>query len=72
MGCQKSSTTFLVHSQGVKAHLLLRLSIKNLSIGGAWIALLNLFWIFGHINVSPFGGPLSADCPDVEKVGKIL
>ena len=35
MGRRKSSTTFLAHSQGVKGHLLLRLSIKNLSIGGA-------------------------------------
>ena len=35
MGRRKSSTTFLVHSQGVKGHLLLRLSINNLSIGGA-------------------------------------
>ena len=35
MGRPKSSTTFLVHSRGVKGHLLLMLSIKNLSIGGA-------------------------------------
>ena len=35
MGRQKSSTTFLVHSQGVEGHLLLRLAIKNMSIGGA-------------------------------------
>ena len=35
MDLRKSSTTFLAHSRGVKAHLLLRLSIKNLSIGGA-------------------------------------
>ena len=40
---------FLTHSQGlkVKGHLLLRLSIKNLSIGRAYGAPLNLFWSFG-------------------------
>ena len=34
--------------------------------------MLNLFWIFDHITVGPFGGPLSADCPDVEKVAFFL
>ena len=29
MGHQKSSTTYLAHSRGVKVHLLLRVSIKN-------------------------------------------
>ena len=72
MGSQKSSTTFLTHSQGVKVHLLLRLSVKNLSIGGAYGALLNLFWIFDHITAGLFGGPLSADCSDVQKVGELL
>ena len=33
MGHRKLSTSFLAHSQGVKGQLLLRLSIKNLSIG---------------------------------------
>ena len=53
-------------------HLVLSLSIKNLSIGAAKGALLNLFWIFDHITIGPFGGPLSADCPDAEKVGELL
>ena len=72
MGCRKSSTTFLAHLRGVKGHLLLMLSIKNLSIGGAKGALLNLFWIFDHIDIGSFGGPLSADCPGFEKIQKFL
>ena len=63
---------FLTYLKGVKGHLLLRLSIKNLSIGGAYGALLNLFWIFDYMTVGSFGGLLSADCPDVEKVGELL
>ena len=55
----------------VKAHLLLRLSIKDLSIGGAEGALLNLFWIFDHTTTWPFGGLLSADYPGDEKVQNI-
>ena len=34
--------------------------------------MLNLFWIFDHIAVGPFGGPLSAACPGVEKSQKFL
>ena len=34
--------------------------------------MLNLFWIFDHIDVGPYGGPLSADCPGVEKRQKFL
>ena len=52
----------------VKVYLLLRLSIKNLSIGRAQGAQLNLFWISDHIATEPFGGPLSANCPDVKKL----
>ena len=41
-------------------HFLLRYCIKNLSIGAAEDALLNLFWIFEHITAGPFNGLLSA------------
>ena len=46
--------------------------IKNLYIGVSYGALLNLFWIFEYVTSEPFAGPLSADCPDVEKVQKFL
>ena len=46
-------------SQKVKVHLLLRYCINNLSIGAAYGALLNFFWI---LNIS-----LNAECPDVER-----
>ena len=72
MGCQKLSTTFWTYSQGVKGYLLLRLSFKNLSIGGTLGVLLNLFWIFDHITAGPFSGLLNADCPDVKKVSELL
>ena len=68
MGCQKLSTTFLTLSQRVKVHLLSRHCIKNLSIGGAWGALLNLSWIFEYITDGPFAWLLSADFVDVKKV----
>ena len=48
------------------------LFIKNLSIGGAYGALLNLFWIFDHITIGQIGGLLSANWPDVKKVPKFL
>ena len=53
-------------------HLLLMYCIKNLSIGVSWDGLLNLFWIFEYLTSGPFAGPLSADCPDVEKIQKFL
>ena len=34
--------------------------------------LLNLFWIFDYFTSVLFAGPLSTDCPDVEKVIKFL
>ena len=67
MGHQKVSTTFLTLLQRVKAHLLLRYCTKNLSIGVAWGALLNLFLIFEYMTTEPFGDPLSVDFPDVKK-----
>ena len=42
-------------------HLLLRYCIKNLFIGVAEGALLNLFWIFEYVSSEPFAGPLSAN-----------
>ena len=66
MSHQKSSTTFWTLSWRVKAYLLLRHCIKNQSIGVAYGALLNLFWIFEYITTGPFAGPLSADFPDVK------
>ena len=56
----------------VKANLLLRYCIKNLSIGVAYGALLNLFWIFEYVTSELFAGPLGADCPDVKKVPPFL
>ena len=53
-------------------HLLLRYCIKNLSIGVAYSALLNLFWIFEYVTSEPFAAALSDDCPDVEKVPPLL
>ena len=49
-------------------YLLLRYFIKNQSTGAAQGILLNLFWIFEYITARLFGGPLSANCPDVKKV----
>ena len=68
MGRQKSSTTFLTLSQRVKVHLLLRYCIKNLSIGVAKGAMLNLFWIFEYVTSGPFAGPLSVNFTHVKKV----
>ena len=68
MGRQKSSTTFLTLSQRVKAHLLLRYCIKNLSIGVAKGALLNLFWIFEYVTSELFAGLLIVNFTDVQKV----
>ena len=45
--------------------------IKNQSIGVSYDDLLNLFWIFEYVTSGPFAGPLSADCPDVEKNSEI-
>ena len=45
-----------------------RYCIKNQSIGVAYGALLNLFWIFKYVTSEPFAGPLSADFTDVKKV----
>ena len=42
--------------------------IKNLSIGVSYGALLNLFWIFEYVTTGPFGGPLSVNFTDVQKV----
>ena len=53
-------------------HLLLRYYIKNLSIGVAQGALLNLFWIFEYVTSGPFAGPLSANFTDVKKVQQRL
>ena len=53
-------------------HLFLRLSIKNLSIDGACVALLKLFGISDNITVGPFGGLLSADYPDIKKIALFL
>ena len=72
MGRQKSSTTYLTLSRRIKAHLLLMYCIKNLSIGVSYDGLLNLFWIFEYFTSGPFAGPLSANCPDVEKIQKFL
>ena len=72
MSCQKSSITFLTLSQRIKAHLLLIYCIKNQSIGVSKGALLNLFWIFEYLTARPFGGPLSANWQDVEKVPEFL
>ena len=63
-----SSTTFFTLSQRVKEHMLLRYCIKNLSIGVAWGALFNLFWIFEYVTAWQFSGPLNADWANVEKV----
>ena len=30
--------------------------------------MLNLFWIFEYVTAGPFGGPLSVDFTDVQKV----
>ena len=49
-------------------HLLLRYCIKNVSIGEAYGALLNLFWIFQYVTAGPFAGLLCTDFPDVKKV----
>ena len=49
-------------------HLLLRYCIKNLPIGVAYGALLNLLWIFEYVTSGLFAGLLSANCPDVKKV----
>ena len=68
MGRGKSSTTFLTLSRMVKGHLLLRYCIKNLSIGVAKGALLNLFWIFEYVTSELFAGPLSVNFTDVQKV----
>ena len=68
MGHRKMSTTFLTLSRRIKVHLLLMYCIKNLSIGVSYGALLNLFWIFEYLAWGPFGGPLSADFQDVEKL----
>ena len=64
----ESCTTFLTFSRRVKAHLLLRYCIKDMSIGISQGALLNLFWIFEYVTIKRFGGSLSADFTDVEKV----
>ena len=69
---QKSSITFLILSQRVKVHFLFMYYIKNLSIGVAYSALLNLFWIFEYVTSEPFAGPLSADFTDVKKVQRRL
>ena len=53
-------------------HLLFSYCIKNLSIGVAYGALLNLFWIFEYFNAGMFAGPLCANWPDVKKVQKFL
>ena len=71
-GPQKLSITCLTLSQRVKRHLLLRYYIKNLSIGVAQGALLNLFWIFEYVTSGPFAGPLSANFTDVKKVQQSL
>ena len=42
--------------------------IKNQSIGVSQGGLLNLFWIFEYVTSGPFGGPLSVDFTDVQKV----
>ena len=63
---------FLTLSRMIKAHLLLMYCIKNLSIGVSYGALLNLIWIFEYMTSQLFAGPLSADCPDVEKVPPFL
>ena len=42
--------------------------IKNQSIGVAYGALLNLFWIFEYVTSEPFAGPLSVNFTDVQKV----
>ena len=60
-GHQKFTTTFLTLSQRVKAYLLLRYCIKNLSIGVVLGAVHNLFWIFEYVTAGPFAGPFSAD-----------
>ena len=63
---------FLTLSQRVKAYLLLRYCIKNQSIGVAYGALLNLFWIFEYVTSESFGGPLGADFPDVKIIAEFL
>ena len=72
MGRQKSSTTFLTLSRSIKAYLLLMYCIKNHSIGVSEGGLLNLFWIFEYVTGGPFGGLLSADFPDVDKITGLL
>ena len=42
--------------------------IKNLSIAVSLGSLLNLFWIFEYNTAGPYGGPLSVDFTDVNKV----
>ena len=71
-GPSKVKYHFWILSQRIKAHLLLMYCIKNLSIGVSWGALLNLFWIFEYVTSGLFAGPLSADCPDVNKLRQFL
>ena len=63
---------FLTLSQRVKVHLLFRYCIKNQSIGVAYGALLNLFWIFEYLTSEQFAGPLSVDSTDVQKVRQLF
>ena len=53
-------------------HLLLMDCIRNQPIGVSLGALLNLFWIFEYLTSEPFAGPLSVDCPAVNKLRQFL